>query len=331
MKRKITVLFASALLMLFVSTALYAWNFRTHELIAKHTARVLPLPLRIFYTGSIVSFSRMSVQPDLDKEYDPEEHYNHYINIDNLEKYPFSGFPLTFNGAVDKYGEDSALETGLLPFAIYETKEKLKNDFKKGSTSGALRHSGYLCHYVADACMPLHVTANYNGQLTDQYGVHSNYESRMIDANLKQIIPGQNIKVEQIPEEAFRKYIMDVIVTSYDNAAPVLAADKKARAADPLVGDRYIEVLFAETERITGQSIDRAVKTTADIIYTAWKEAGSPYMTPADNSESGETPEPSQKKSILSMIVPGALTVALIIGVIIMFFQYKSGRDDIGP
>jgi hypothetical protein len=35
-------------------------------------------------------------------------------------------------------------------------------------------------HYVADMHQPLHLTRNYNGQLTGNYGIHARYEGQMI-------------------------------------------------------------------------------------------------------------------------------------------------------
>jgi hypothetical protein len=40
---------------------------------------------------------------------------------------------------------------------------------------------GWLAHYVADATMPLHATVNYNGELTDQGGIHDFIEYPLLD------------------------------------------------------------------------------------------------------------------------------------------------------
>ncbi len=42
-----------------------------------------------------------------------------------------------------------------------------------------MRISAEFGHYIADACVPLHTTSNYNGQLTDQVGIHAFWESRI--------------------------------------------------------------------------------------------------------------------------------------------------------
>lgn len=41
--------------------------------------------------------------------------------------------------------------------------------------------AGVLSHYVGDLGMPLHVSENYDGQLTGQKGIHSHFEDRAVD------------------------------------------------------------------------------------------------------------------------------------------------------
>ncbi len=41
--------------------------------------------------------------------------------------------------------------------------------------------AGPLAHYVGDLSMPLHVTENYDGQMTEQKGIHRYFEEHMVD------------------------------------------------------------------------------------------------------------------------------------------------------
>ena len=45
--------------------------------------------------------------------------------------------------------------------------------------SQILELSADLGHYIAYAYVPLHTTKNYNGQLTNQHGIHGLWESRL--------------------------------------------------------------------------------------------------------------------------------------------------------
>ena len=50
---------------------------------------------------------------------------------------------------------------------------------KNKNTERIIYLSADLGHYIADANVPLHTTLNYDGQLTDQHGIHAFWESRL--------------------------------------------------------------------------------------------------------------------------------------------------------
>lgn len=41
--------------------------------------------------------------------------------------------------------------------------------------------AGVMGHYISDLAQPLHVTENYDGQMTDQKGIHSHFEDVLVD------------------------------------------------------------------------------------------------------------------------------------------------------
>lgn len=47
-----------------------------------------------------------------------------------------------------------------------------------GPVKGVVKYAADLGYYVADACLPLHTTYNYNGQHTNQDRIHSLWESK---------------------------------------------------------------------------------------------------------------------------------------------------------
>lgn len=51
-----------------------------------------------------------------------------------------------------------------------------------------LVYAGVVGHYVSDMAQPLHATENYDGQLTDQKGIHSVYETDYVNALYPQIM-----------------------------------------------------------------------------------------------------------------------------------------------
>jgi len=68
---------------------------------------------------------------------------------------------------------------GILPYFLPRYYSKLVTAFKNKNAKRILQLSADLGHYIGDAHVPLHTTENYNGQLTDQVGIHAFWESRL--------------------------------------------------------------------------------------------------------------------------------------------------------
>ena len=77
------------------------------------------------------------------------------------------------------FGNDKFSAHGLLPYNLDEMLGKLTRAFVARDKSAILRLSAEIGHYIADAHVPLHTTKNYNGQLTNQDGIHAFWESRI--------------------------------------------------------------------------------------------------------------------------------------------------------
>lgn len=68
---------------------------------------------------------------------------------------------------------------GIIPYSLPKFYMRLVNAFKEQNTEKILKLSADIGHYVGDAHVPLHTTKNYNGQLTNQDGIHAFWESRI--------------------------------------------------------------------------------------------------------------------------------------------------------
>jgi hypothetical protein len=60
-------------------------------------------------------------------------------------------------------------------------KTELPKEKKLELQSEWLNIAGTMGHYVGDLAQPLHVTENYDGQLTDQKGIHAFFEDAVVD------------------------------------------------------------------------------------------------------------------------------------------------------
>ena len=75
--------------------------------------------------------------------------------------------------------DDNFTKHGILPYSLEQTYSRLVTAFENKNYIQILKLSSDIGHYIGDAHVPLHTTKNYNGQLTNQDGIHAFWESRI--------------------------------------------------------------------------------------------------------------------------------------------------------
>lgn len=146
-----------------------------------------------------------------------KEHSNHFMDLENFEREikesdRNSAFQLSRSEFEKKYKNISEKE-GRSWWRIQEldallkaTTAKLQNKKLTRKERQALQgdwllQAGVMGHYIGDLAMPLHVSENYNGQLTGQKGLHGYFEEELVDELYLQKDFGLQEKVYQ---EAFK-------------------------------------------------------------------------------------------------------------------------------
>jgi hypothetical protein len=158
---------------------------------------------------------------------------------------------------------------------------------KGGDWDAVPIHLAALGHYVSDLHMPLHVVANYNGQLSGNEGIHFRWEVSMTETYLQDIQSEDDIIYIANPVE----FAFDIIKESYQVHTVLLYADSLARA--PLSMTQrdslktlealsfempYLDILFNETKNILTDRTNKAVSRVASYWYTCWVNAGYPAL-----------------------------------------------------
>lgn len=159
-----------------------AWGFYGHKRINRMACFTLPPEMFPFFKRHIDFISDEAVGPDRRRYAVQGEAPRHYIDIDHYGKGghdPFEVMPRKWADAVQKFSEDTLQAYGIVPWHIEVMFQRLVNAFQRGNVDLILKNATDLGHYVGDAHVPLHTTENYNGQLTDQYGIHAFWESRI--------------------------------------------------------------------------------------------------------------------------------------------------------
>jgi hypothetical protein len=313
---------AFAALLLAAPPAL-GWGDDAHFLITREAVARLPEPLRGLFTkeGGLERLEAASIAPDQwraeererevrlglteDPHYAPAERPKHFFDIDaaaDLFPYPFTNFPHDRAEAEHALGPDRLGRIGTGPWTVAETLGKLADALARGSGADVVRMAGALSHYAADLHMPFHVTANYDGQLTGNPGIHRALEIGLIKRYLAfyeaEVRKGRE-KVAAICDP--RDTAFEWVLTSYDRTSLVLEADTIARRStgyNPKDHERAEAGGVADLDNVESEQarpyyarlkeeLDRrgapeaaamreAAEHVAQLLYTAYVAAGEP-------------------------------------------------------
>jgi len=269
-------LFWSGFLLLAGATSAWAWGSTGHHYIAQHYAQHLPPGLDGLQSWAAVVDAHV-MDPDNRKSSIPSEGPRHFIDID---AYPeFAAGTLSHDRATleAEYGATTVTARGVLPWAVGEVTAYLTILFQQGDWDSVALETADLCHYVGDGHQPLHCTQNYDGQLSGNNGIHSRYESTMLNTYIGdvQTPPGVVDYYSSPVDEMF-----DVIQNSWNGIQTVLNGDNVAKAAagGATSGSLYYGTLWQETQDLTERQLSEASRITASYVFTAWVNAGSPVV-----------------------------------------------------
>jgi len=275
------------ILMLFCSS----WGFYAHFRINHLAVFTLPKPMKAFYEANIEYITQHAVSADKRRYVDSTEAPRHYLNADHYGKNPFAKIPQNWDDAAIKYSADTLIKYGTVPWTIQYNYYRLVKAFKEHDTLAILNTSANLGHYVADAHVPLHLTQNYNGQLTNQTGIHALWESRIPElfGDHYNYYAGKARYIENPLAEAFR-----ICSSSFKSVDSVLrferilnktfAADKKyamVAHGNKMVKDYSVEYSRAYQKMLNGMVQRRmrsSILSVGSFWYSAWVDAGQPDL-----------------------------------------------------
>ncbi len=230
------------------------------------------------------------------------------VNCDSLqglfEEYPFV-ISCTNAFAIDRFSE-----YGILPYHLVVMQNRLTKAFRIKDIETILRLSSEFGHYIGDAHVPLHTTENYNGQLTNQVGIHAFWESRIPELfadKTYNFFVGKADYIENISD-----YYWDVVLTSHSYLDSVLAIEKRLSLTYPEDKQYCYEERLGRTIRTQCQDYAAAyqeamkgmverrmresIQTIGSAWYTAWIDAGQPDLQELGLKETSETFKKQQEE-----------------------------------
>ena len=262
-----------------------AFGFAAHRLAHDKAIGTLPPPLRELFAGNAAYLREHAIDPDLWAISGvPGEGPNHYLNLDAFGAYPFAEIPLSEAEHRALQGK-KASEQGRVPWRVGEVYRELVAAFQSGDPARVLERAAVLGHYVEDSHVPLHSLVNYDGQLTDQKGVHGRWETEMFERFERQIeravLPAAAERIQDPVASIF-----SVLRESFAGGQETLAADREVAGtldlAETPEDDRYDDGYYSrfferEEERFVAR-LTSAAHLVGSLWYSAWDEAGRPAL-----------------------------------------------------
>ena len=257
---------------------IYSWGEKGHQVISKNAVMLLPKEMASFNAWKDYMVEHAS-DADIRRKTDKTEAPRHYIDIDFYKEFLNGNMIENQDELISKYGDSTVTANGILPWTTQETLNSLTVALKEKNRDKALIYAADLGHYVADGHQPMHTTVNYNGQLTNQEGVHFRYEVTMVDMHidtLEDVIDSSNINYIKNPLSFIFNYISNA--NSVNNV--LLDADKLAhQETGSTESDDYYRILWFRTRYVTEMQFKTAEEDLSSLLYTAWVNAGKPTFS----------------------------------------------------
>lgn len=268
-----------------------SWGFFMHRRINRIAVFTLPKAMAGFYQANIDYITQHAVDPDKKRYVDSLEGPRHFFDADHYGKRPFMKMPVKWKEAAKKYSKDTLNKYGTVPWEIQYQYYKLVDAFKHHDTISILKTSANLGHYVADAHVPLHLTQNYDGQLTHQDGIHSLWESRLPELFSDQYnyYVGSARYIENPLNEAFKIcrasfQCVDSILRLERAVNRSFPADKKyemVKHGHKNVKDysvAYAKAYHTALKGMVARRMRSAILEAGSFWYSAWVDAGQPDL-----------------------------------------------------
>lgn len=180
-------------------------------------------------------------------------------------------------------------ERGLLPFRVWQLFDVMQDALISKDIDTFLCAAGVLSHYIADACQPLHISMWHDGdpESGDGKGVHSAYETKMVDRFAPDLIELVNSK---LPEEVGVNSIQDghdagfATVKLMRRTVQRLKPQKIVETFANNRGRGQIAALWNEFGDATAETMVEGAKLLAQVWDAAWAaaEASSGEPVPKD-------------------------------------------------
>jgi len=255
---------------------LLAWGRLGHVLVSELALKDLPPEVAAWFKGQEDYFKEHASDPDHWRQ-DRKEGPRHYLDTEGYGG-P-QGVPFEVSEALEKIGPERFQKSGQVPWVIQDRLRDLVDAFKKGDRAQITLAATVLGHYVADLHVPLHTTNNHNGQDTGQKGVHTRWETGLVERyaslNALQVMPAtQEPGLFRAPWKWMQEANALVPKLLEDDRGADRTSPEGPRGKRR--GEAYWAVFGNLQTPVVRQQLSLAATHLAQMIQYAWLLAGKP-------------------------------------------------------
>ena len=183
MSRVLTRSAAAAALMASLLTAgpAWAWGRAGHRIVGSVASEVVE-DGRLFWSSNERAIGEFSNTPDTAWKSGPsaaQEKPTHWFQFDfySPQGATLPAFFRIYAEVLKHYSEATVTENGTATWRVQQFYLDALKGLRSSRYMEAVQLAGAMSHYVGDLSQPLHVTVNYDGQLTNQKGIHKFFET----------------------------------------------------------------------------------------------------------------------------------------------------------
>lgn len=206
--------------------------------------------------------------------------------------------------ATSAFAIDGVTEWGVVPWHLETTYRNLVEAFAQKEPTRILRLATEFGHYVGDSHVPLHTTENYNGQLTNQVGIHGFWESRIPELFSQEydVFVGKAQYINNTNE-----LIWNTVISSHILVDSVLNTEKRLSVTFPqdkqycyeprldqtirMPCEAYAKAFSDEMQGMVEERFTLCIKTLGSLWYSAWVDAGQPELPQMGANQSAGSDE----------------------------------------
>ncbi|NCI49187.1 hypothetical protein GWC95_04580 [Sediminibacterium roseum] len=279
------------------------WGFLIHRTVHQLAVYELPAPMVPFFYQHMDYLVSNAPRPDQRRNTDSTEAPKHFIDLEMFGTDAAHTMPADWESAVKKYTKDSLLKYGYVPYHVIYMKGKLTDAFRKGNKDSILFYATDLGHYIGDVNVPLHTSVNYDGQLTNQKGLHSLWESMIPEILVGNYNLYSDHKATYLKDPAAA--VWTAIRRSFKLVPEMLEKETEvSKSFTPETKYRvqmrngresrsytseFAKAYAASLKTSVNDQLIHSTDMVADFWYTCWVDAGKPDLTKLCNAWTVET------------------------------------------